>query len=310
MLIHGQNAPFYKRPLRPIVGGTRGGRRPMLYNSYWRAGYGKPEVGSLPFWVQLAGEYHGKAGYSSDEHASGEGLIQLFYSIGGAGTCRYKGKLDQMAHGDLLIVPRYTDYQVRTQQGLQYHWVGLGGDWPPALLAREGLLSVGYDAQIETLLVELRETLVLRQAGFAQHSIGIVFQLMGRIEAVIGGTNSAESAYPSSVCDAISILRESYANPFDASKLASAVGLSSARLRVLFQAWIGESPHQFHTRHRIKQAQHLLTQRSMAIYEVAHRVGFTDAHYFSRVFKRVTGITPTQYRHMENRSRQGHATQS
>lgn len=298
MLIHGQNAPLYKRPQRPIVGGIVNGRRPMIHNNYWRAGYGEPEVGSLPFWVHIAGEYHGKAGYSTDDHVSSEELIQLFYSIGGTGICRYKGKSKQMELGDLLLVPRHTDYKVSTQQGIQYHWIGLGGEWPSVLFTQAGLLSVGYDAEIETLMVDLRETLILRQVGFAQHSVGIMFQLVGRIEAVMGFGKSAESAYPASVRDAISILRESYAKSFDANEIASAVGLSPARLRVLFQAWIGESPQQFHTRHRIKQAQRLLEQRSMAIYEVAYNVGFTDAHYFSRVFKRVTGMTPTQYLHL------------
>lgn len=298
MRIHGQNTPVYKRPQRPIVGGAFNGRRPMIHNNYWRAGYGKPEVCRLPFWVQIAGEYHGKAGYSTDDHVSGERLIQLFYSIGGLGMCQYKGKSMQMHLGDLLVVPRHTDYQVRTQQGLQYHWIGLGGEWPSALFAQTGLLPVGFDAEIDALLVELRETLVLRQAGFAQHAVGIMFQFMGRVEVVMGQDNSAESAYPTSVRDAVFILRESYTKPFDANEIASAIGLSPARLRVLFQAWVGESPQQFHTRHRIKQAQRLLAQRTMAIYEVAHHVGFTDAQYFSRVFKRVTGMTPTQYLHL------------
>ena len=32
-----------------------------------------------------------------------------------------------------------------------------------------------------------------------------------------------------------------------------------------------------------------------AIYEIAHHIGFEDAQYFARVFKKLTGLTPTQY---------------
>lgn len=111
----------------------------------------------------------------------------------------------------------------------------------------------------------------------------------------MGGENSAESAYPLVVRDAIAVMREAYTVPFDAQKVALAVGVSPAQLRTLFKRWVGESPLQFHTGYRIEQAQKLLDQQSMAIYEIAYHVGFEDAQYFARVFKKVTGLTPTQY---------------
>jgi len=53
MAISGQNVFLHKRPVRPIVGGTLDGQRPMLYD-YWRTGYGKPEVERLPYWIAIA----------------------------------------------------------------------------------------------------------------------------------------------------------------------------------------------------------------------------------------------------------------
>ena len=179
--------------------------------------------------------------------------------------------------------------------GIQYHWAALGGNWPLTLFPSVGLLSVGYSFEIEKLFVEIREALILRQTGFSLFSAGVVFKLVSQIEAALGSHRSVESAYPSAVRDALCYLRESYAKSFDASEVAAIVGLSPARLRALFQTWVGESPQQYHTRHRIEQAQKLIEQRSMAIYEVAYHVGFTDARYFSRVFKQITGNTPTEY---------------
>lgn len=294
MRIYGQNASFGKLPQRPVLGGTLDGERPLLYR-YWRTGYGEPKIGDLPFWVHMAGEYHCKRGYSTDDHDPNAGLIQFFYLTGGKGVCRYKAQRSSMQHGDLLIVPRYTDHHIQSEKEIQYHWLALGGEWSPSLLTRVGQLSVGYDVEIERLFVELRETLILRQTGFGLHAVGIVFTLLGRIEAALGSSYSVESVYPAAVRDALSYLRESYAKPFNSKDVAAMVGLSSARLRSLFQTWVGESPQQFHARHRIEQAKKLLEQRSMAIYEVAYHIGFTDARYFSRVFKQVTGKTPTQY---------------
>ena len=294
MAISGQNVFLHKRPVRPIVGGTLDGQRPMLYD-YWRTGYGKPEVERLPYWIAIAGEYHCKAGYSTNQHDANERMIQLFYLVGGQGRCRLHG-IDRPIHaGDLFIVPKHADYQLWSAQNITYYWLLLDGDWPLSLFPQVGLLPVGYDDEFEQLFIEVRETLILRRGGFTLHSVGLLFALLARLEALMGGGNSAESAYPPLVRDAISVLRESYAASFDAQKVASTVGASPAHLRTLFKHWIGESPLQFHTRYRIEQAQKLLDQHSMAIYEVAHHVGFEDAQYFARVFKKVTGLTPTQY---------------
>lgn len=294
MAIRGQNASLHKRPIRPIVGGTLDGQRPMLYD-YWRTGYGKSEVDRLLYWVAIAGEYHCKAGYSTDQHGANEMMIQLFYIVRGQGRCRFRGLESPIRAGDLFIVPKYTDYEVQSTQGITYHWFILEGDWPLTLFPQVGLLSVGDDDTLEKLFVELRETLILQQAGFALHAVSLVFALLARLEAVIVGGNLAESAYPPAVRDAIAVLREAYAAPFDAQEVASAAGVSSGQLRTLFKRWVGESPLQFHTGYRIEQAQKLLDQQSMAIYEVAFHVGFEDAQYFARVFKKVTGLTPTQY---------------
>lgn len=43
-----------------------------------------------------------------------------------------------------------------------------------------------------------------------------------------------------------------------------------------------------------------LQSTDMAINEIAERVGFSDPLYFSKVFKKVTGITPSQYRNQMN----------
>lgn len=47
---------------------------------------------------------------------------------------------------------------------------------------------------------------------------------------------------------------------------------------------------------RMARAKQLLAQTSLRISEIAERVGYSDLLYFSNAYKRVTGITPTEYR--------------
>ena len=296
-----------KKPLRPIMGGTLNGVRPMRYN-YWRTGYGSPlangPVGankpSIPFWVEMAGEYHCKPEYVTGEFDHNEGELQLYYQIGGKGELEFDKKCHPTHAGDLLIIPRGKKYRYSSKRGVQYHWTALEGEWPDFFFKRVGYLALKHNSEIENLFVELRETLIMRQAGYEAQAVGLVFGLMALVEvamepAYLNGSKPIELGYPTAVRDAVYLLRESYAEPFNLEAVARAVGVSAAYLRTLFQKWVGESPQQFHTRHRIDQAKKLMRQQSLAIYEVAHHVGFSDPRYFARVFKQITNMTPTQY---------------
>lgn len=297
-----------RKPLRPILGGTLNGVRPMKYD-YWRTGYGAPiakgPVGenepSIPFWVELAGEYHCKPNYETGEFDHNEGELQIYYQVGGKGILEFNKKRVPTHPGDVFIIPRGKRYRHSSKSGVQYHWVALEGVWPKYFYDRVGYHAMKPNNEIENLFVELRENLIMHQSGYEVQAVGLVFNLMARIVAAVeppnvnGSSRPVESSYPTAVRDAVYLLRETYAEPVMIDKVAAAVGISPAHLRTLFKKWVGESPQQFHTRHRIEQAQKLMRQQSLAIYEVAYHVGFTDARYFARVFKQITGMTPSQY---------------
>jgi AraC-like DNA-binding protein len=58
---------------------------------------------------------------------------------------------------------------------------------------------------------------------------------------------------------------------------------------------VGLSPQQFHTRCRIDRAKQLLRDQRLPVQVVAGQVGFNDVSYFSRTFKRLTGVPPSLF---------------
>jgi len=64
----------------------------------------------------------------------------------------------------------------------------------------------------------------------------------------------------------------------------------------LFKQSTGLSPHRYVTEQRIKRAQGFLRLRQMTVLEASVRTGFVDQSHFTRVFRRVVGLAPTQYR--------------
>jgi len=79
-------------------------------------------------------------------------------------------------------------------------------------------------------------------------------------------------------------------------ELARVVALQSAYFCHLFSGAIGQSPIDFINRKRIERAQFLLLGEKMTLKETAAEVGFSDVYYFSRMFKKIAGISPAHYR--------------
>jgi AraC family transcriptional regulator len=82
----------------------------------------------------------------------------------------------------------------------------------------------------------------------------------------------------------------------DLKTIAAASGYSRDHFLRMFRAATKCTPHQYFLRLRIERAQSLMTNRSLRIIDIAESCGFTSQSQFSRVFKRVIGVTPRQYR--------------
>ncbi|MBQ9666221.1 MAG: helix-turn-helix transcriptional regulator [Bacteroidaceae bacterium] len=84
----------------------------------------------------------------------------------------------------------------------------------------------------------------------------------------------------------------------DVDELADVACVTKPYLIRLFRRDFGVSPLQYINRKKVEKAQLLLLTDDMAVKEVAYTLGFSDHSYFIRLFKKVTGRTPMEYREM------------
>jgi AraC family transcriptional regulator len=82
----------------------------------------------------------------------------------------------------------------------------------------------------------------------------------------------------------------------DLKTIAAESGYSRNHFLRMFQAATECTPHQYFLRLRIEKAQSLMKNQSLRIIDIAESCGFTSQSQFSRVFRRVIGVTPRQYR--------------
>jgi YesN/AraC family two-component response regulator len=98
------------------------------------------------------------------------------------------------------------------------------------------------------------------------------------------------------VKQAIAYLHQNYTRSLSRWEVAEAVGVSEDYLSRVFNRELNISPWDYLNRYRVLQSKHLLLHTTETIGVIAHQVGFKDQAYFSRVFHKVTGISPQAFR--------------
>lgn len=101
--------------------------------------------------------------------------------------------------------------------------------------------------------------------------------------------------YPTKLEEALELVQSNLHKPINVNSMATKLNISSVYLNTLMNREMGISPGRFIIREKMKKAALLLSNDCMSITEVAHRVGVQDLGYFSRVFKKTYGVTPTEF---------------
>lgn len=88
-------------------------------------------------------------------------------------------------------------------------------------------------------------------------------------------------------------MKNHYMEPLTVPELARQYGLSSKQFAYLFQKHTGMSPNKFLIEYRMRRAKELLCTTAYSVAEIAEYVGYSDPYYFSLLFKKRTGLSPS-----------------
>jgi AraC family transcriptional regulator len=172
-----------------------------------------------------------------------------------------------------------------------------GADAPHARLRD---VSAFTDAALNSLMERLREELMRRHAsplflqGIAQ---AIAIHLARNYAELVKESRRGSPSLPGYKLRQITDwMAEHIAEEFNLDRLAAQVGLSKFHFDRLFKSAMGVSPSRYHINLRLDAARRLLRETKKSVVTVALDVGYTNPSHFAQLFRRETGLSPSDYR--------------
>lgn len=200
-------------------------------------------------------------------------------------------------------------YRPDAETGWDEHWVGFDGDvarrWVKNkfFTSHSPIFNPGQEEKWLSLFTELVAVINLNHPALQQIMAGLTAQMVGmlysRQQAGLTGDNHALLI----VQKAIAKMQAEMERGLNAQDLARELKVSYSSFRHTFHEHTGSSPHQYLLELRVVRARNLLTQTTQSVKDIAQQTGFEDEHYFCRLFKMKTGLTPGLWR---SRSRSRH----
>lgn len=123
-------------------------------------------------------------------------------------------------------------------------------------------------------------------SGYLEANISTVFSKLDNSDSV-----------KRKVYEITKYIKENFSNKdLSIQMIADYVHFSQTYLCSFFKKSTGNTLNEYITDVRIEKAKELLQDNSIKLYEVALRIGFTDSNYFSTLFKKIVGCSPSEYR--------------
>lgn len=133
----------------------------------------------------------------------------------------------------------------------------------------------------------------LLQFSSIEEQYGILIDRLGELRSQLTRIKRMSSTV---VLKAVNYITQNYARDITITDIASALFISSVHLSQVFKREMGMGVIKYVISYRIEQAEKLLRDSDDFIYAISENVGFHEFRHFSRTFKEMTGLSPTQYR--------------
>jgi AraC-like DNA-binding protein len=229
----------------------------------------------------------------------------IHYVLEGEGTFHVDGKMYRVKENQgFLICPNVvTYYEAAKDNPWKYNWVGFYGVKAESYLRAANLtrispiFSQNKDSSIELYLREMMQCSKLSTANEVRLQ-GLLYLFLSKLIETAGeATTKEKNLKELYIKQSIEYIEKNYSRNITISNLAKFIGLNRSYLSALFKTNLNVSPQEFLICYRIRRAEEFLANIELTIGDVARSVGYEDPLTFSKIFRKVNGVSPREYRY-------------
>jgi len=140
----------------------------------------------------------------------------------------------------------------------------------------------------------LESTRALENADTPEQVSGTAYSLLMRLHQTCGERRTIEG-FPPYLEAALGIINGEYAYIDGVEDIAERVGVTPHHLIRVFSRYVGTTPGRYLKLRRLECARELLTRKGVSVAMAAELSGFSDPNYFAKVFRKETGVSPSEY---------------
>ena len=203
--------------------------------------------------------------------------------------------------GDGFFAPanKVIFYEADENEPWEYYWVGFSGVDAPRLLdacrlsAEKPCFHSSDPDEMIRLILDIYGSNGVSAASEA-HMTGGLYSFLAKI---IEENAPEESAHRTTkyLDSAVKYIEHNFSLPITVTDIANSAAISRSHLYRIFMQELQITPNDYLVKYRISVACNLLRNAGISVSEAAYSSGFSDPLYFSRVFKRIKGCTPSAY---------------
>lgn len=231
---------------------------------------------------------------------------QLLYIAAGQGHFFINGQERVVSAGNIIVyLPgQPQEYVYFKDDKTDVYWVHFTGSDVEKIIdyynirLSENIIYIGTSPDYQWLFGQIIQEMQLCRPRFEELISLLLRNIFILISRNLIGANCADNSLENEVELAMHYFRENYRSEINVEDYALSRGMSASNFYRVFKQISGSTPLQYILKLRLSNAQNLLENSNLTIAEIASAVGYENPLYFSRVFHKHIGVSPSEYRKM------------
>lgn len=239
------------------------------------------------------------------------GTYVFQYTLSGTGQIQLEGTTYTLEPGEAFMVEIPSDhryYLPKDSDGWEFIFITLVGSkaaecWRFAKAQSGSVLKISPDSKLIHLLFRIYQDTADQKITDVYHASAKAYEFMMEVYRFIRNIEKSPNDLSFQIAKTLSYIQTQYADPLTLNDIAAVSGYSRYYFLKQFQNELHMTPIQYLTKIRVQKAADLLLATTYSVNEIAVKVGYANANYFNKVFRKAVGMSAGKFRRSKDASK-------